>query len=244
MRKENTSMPFDPQIQQRNATMTTFAHSFLNQRLTLRLLLACGAIGPFLYIIVFLIAGATRPGYSTWHNYISQLELGEWGWIQVASTMILGVLSLCFALGLRISLRAGKGSVWGPILFGLFGLCHIATGLFKTDPKGYSPGAQVSTTSTLHGSLHIVAATVMIISLVAACCVLARYFLGNPNWKWWAAYSLVTAIVVIVFYAASQSNASRLPGSPAGLLQRIAIIAGWLWMALFAIRLSIISTRK
>lgn len=170
--------------------------------------------------------------------------------------MILGVLSLCFAVGLRLALQPGKDSVWGPILFALFGLCHIATGLFVTDPKGYSPGIQASTTPTLHGTIHIVAATLMIISLAAACCVLARYFASyragaspaptvesNP-WKWWALYSLTTAIVVIVFYAASQSNASRLPDSPAGLLQRISIIVGWLWMALFAIRLSIISTKK
>lgn len=236
-------MSLDPQVQPGNTMMTTTSHSASRQFLTLRLLLACGAIGPILYIIVFLIAGATRPGYSAWHDYISQLALGEWGWIQIASTMILGVLSLSFAIGLRLVLRSDNGSVWGPILFALFGLCHLATGLFTTDPKGYSPGAQISTAPTLHGAIHIVAATAMIISLAAACCVLARYFLRNPNWKWWTLYSLITAIVVIVFYAASQSNASRLPNSPAGLLQRTSIIVGWLWMALFAIRLSIISTK-
>jgi len=32
--------------------------------LTTRFLIACGAIGPLLFILVFLIEGATRPGFS------------------------------------------------------------------------------------------------------------------------------------------------------------------------------------
>jgi Protein of unknown function (DUF998) len=42
-----------------------------------RLLLACGVIGPPLFVIVFLIEGAMRPGYSARRHYVSQLSLGE-----------------------------------------------------------------------------------------------------------------------------------------------------------------------
>jgi hypothetical protein len=35
----------------------------MNQRFITRVLLACGVIGPLLFIIVFLIEGATRPGH-------------------------------------------------------------------------------------------------------------------------------------------------------------------------------------
>src|SRR5213082_3059636 len=49
----------------------------MNQRFITRLLLACGVIGPLLFIIVFLIEGATRPGYSAWRHAVSQLSLRE-----------------------------------------------------------------------------------------------------------------------------------------------------------------------
>jgi hypothetical protein len=53
---------------------------------------------------------------------------------------------------------------------------------------------------------------------------------------------LVTGIVVAVFFIATSvvstlDQKGVLPGSPTGLLQRIAIIAGWSWIALLALRL-------
>jgi hypothetical membrane protein len=73
------------------------------------LLLACGVIGPLLFINVFLIEGATRPGYSAWRHSVSQLSLGEQGWINSVNIIVCGLLMLCFAIGLRLVLRSGKG---------------------------------------------------------------------------------------------------------------------------------------
>jgi hypothetical membrane protein len=42
--------------------------------MALRLLLVCGAIGPLLFIVVFLIEGATRPNFSGWHHFVSSLS--------------------------------------------------------------------------------------------------------------------------------------------------------------------------
>ena len=77
-------------------------------------LITCGAIGPLLFILVFLIEGATRPGYSAWRNYVSSLSLSDQGWMQIANFLVCGLLSLCFAIGLRQVLRSGRGSIWGP----------------------------------------------------------------------------------------------------------------------------------
>src|SRR5215470_19651454 len=74
-------------------------------------LLACGAIGALLNIVVLLILGATRPGYNAWQVPDSSLELGEGGWIQIANYIITGVLLLGFAIGLRRVLRTGRGSI-------------------------------------------------------------------------------------------------------------------------------------
>ena len=39
-----------------------------------QLLLWAGAVGPLLFVVVLLIEGATRPGYSAWHTFGSSLS--------------------------------------------------------------------------------------------------------------------------------------------------------------------------
>src|SRR6266704_711398 len=123
------------------STMQTEKNHSTDQSLATRLLIAGGAIGPLLFIIVLLIEGATRPGYSAWHNYGSSLSLGPGGWVQIANFIVCGLLMLCFAIGLRQVFRTGKGAVWGPLLLGIFGVSLIVAGVFVTDPSlGYPPG--------------------------------------------------------------------------------------------------------
>jgi hypothetical membrane protein len=216
----------------------------INQSPVTRFLIACGAIGPLLFIIVLLIEGATRPGYSAWHNYGSSLSLSDQGWMQIANFLVCGLLTLGFAIGLRQVLRTGRGSVWGPLLLGIFSMALIVAGLFVADPSlGYPPGTHGGGPQTLHGTIHGLAGLVTFSSLAIASFVMARRFAGDPDWKGWALYSIVTGAVVIVFFIASTTvsaldESGVLSGSPTGLFQRIAIIAGWGWIALLAIRFS------
>jgi hypothetical protein len=215
----------------------------MDQSLTTRLLIACGAIGPLLFILVFLIEGATRPGYSAWHNFVSSLSLSDQGWMQITNFLVCGLLTFCFAVGLRQAFRTGKGSVWGPILLGIFSLGLIVAGLFVTDPGlGYPPGTHGSGSQTLHGTIHGVAGLITFSSVAAASFVMARRFAGDPNWKGWTPYSIATGILVAVLFiafttASALDESGVFPGAPVGLLQRIAIIAGWGWIALLAMRL-------
>src|SRR5690348_10334304 len=103
--------------------MVTLAKGTSERPLLLRLLLACGFVGPLLFIVVFLIEGATRPGYNAWHHFVSSLSQGEQGWMQIANFIVCGVLVICFAFGLRRVLSPGRASLWGPLLLGIFGLC-------------------------------------------------------------------------------------------------------------------------
>lgn len=211
--------------------------------LTTRLLIACGAIGPLLFILVFLVAGAIRPGYSAWHNFVSDLSQSNQGWIQIANFLVCGLLVFCFAIGLRQVLHSGKGAVWGPLLLGIFGLSLIVAGIFVTDPSlGYYPPGTSSSTHTLHGTIHGANAPVAFGSLALAIFVLAWRFASDRQWRGWALYSLISGILLIIFFIACLAAAvldehSLLPNSPTGLLERIAIIIGWVWIALLALRL-------
>ncbi len=216
--------------------MATSAKGRGEQPTALRLLLACGVIGPLLFIAVFLIEGATRPGYSPWHHFVSSLSLGAQGWMQVASFVVCGTLAACFAAGLRRVLYPGIGSTWGPILLGIYGLGLIGAGVFVTDPLfDYPPGAP--STTTVHGALHVLFSLLVFGSLVAACFVLARRFAGDPAWHRWVFYSIATGIVVAVFFIAADMVASPDPSAPSGFFQRISIIVGWGWAALLAFQL-------
>jgi len=201
-----------------------------------RLLLACGAIGPLLNIVVVLILGATRPGYNAWQMPDSSLELGAGGWIQISNYIISGLLLLGFAIGLRRVLRTGRGSTWGPILLGIYGLSFILIAIFITDPVlGYPPGA--STTATIHGTIHILFGPVQFFSLAAACFVLARRDAADPARRGWVWYSIATGLLVVASYIAFVLTYKLLDGGPVGLIERIGIFSGGCWVALLAIRL-------
>lgn len=223
--------------------MPTENHQTYQYSLATRLLIACGAIGPLLFILVMLVEGAMRPGYSVWHNFVSDLSESKQGWMQIANFLLCGVLMLGFALGLRQVFRSGIGRVWGPLLLGLFGLSTIIAGLFVTDPSlGYYPSGTSSTIQTLHGTIHGTNAPIVFGSLTIAIFVLARRFASDPAWRRWALYSLVTGMLLLGFFiaclvVATLDQKGLLPNAPAGLLERIAIILGWGWIALVALRL-------
>jgi hypothetical membrane protein len=211
--------------------------------LTTRLLIACGAIGPILFILAFMVESATRPGYSAWHNFVSDLSLSNQGWMQIASFLMCGICVFCFALGLRQVFRSGRGAVWGPILLGVFGLSLIIAGLFVTDPSlGYYPAGTSSSTHTLHGTIHSANAPLAFGSLTIALFVLAWRFASDPAWRGWALYTLVAGLLLVGSFIACLVVAildqkGILPNSPTGLLERIALIIGWGWIALVALRL-------
>lgn len=204
----------------------------------MRKLLYAGVVGPLLFIVVFLLEGATRPGYSAWRHYVSQLATGDFGWVQVLNFLVCGVLVLAFAAGLRQALRGTRGSVGAPVLFGLFALALLVAGVFSTDPAlGYPPGA--SPVHTVHGAIHGFAGLAAFSTLPAAAFVMAWHYGAEPGATRWRLYSLVVGLVIIVFFIAStvasaMDAAGTWQNAPTGFFQRIAIITGWTWIAMVA----------
>ncbi len=221
---------------QREKHMETSAQSTGEQSAAMRLLLACGVIAPLLNSVVILILGAIRPGYNAWIVPDSNLELGDGGWIQITNYIVTGALLLAFAIGMRLLLRTGRGSTWGPILLGIYGLTFIVTGIFVTDPVlGYPPGA--SSAPTVYGTLHNLFGQLQFISLIAACFVLARRDAADPAKRGWVWYSLATGLLIAASDVAFVLTFKLWDGGPVGLIERIGIIGGGTWIALLAIRL-------
>ncbi len=201
-----------------------------------RALLACGVVGPLLFIVVFLIEGATRADYDPWQHFVSSLSHGARGWIQITSFVLCGGLVLCFAVGLRRELRSGRGSRWITASVGIFGISLVAAGLLVTDPLlGYPPGAP--STPTLEGALHMLFSLFAFAALASACLGMARRFARDRARRGWSLYSAVTGVAVVLLFVTTSAVAALDPEGPAGLIQRITIVTGWGWVALLAVRL-------
>jgi Protein of unknown function (DUF998) len=137
----------------------------------------------------------------------------------------------------------GRCSVWGPILLGFFGLLLVIAGIFVTDPgQGYPVGVAPLANPTGHGVIHALCGLAIFITLPIATFVMIRRFAGDPNWRGWVLYSLLTGLIMIASFVISQwlgamDQNGTLQNAPIGLVQRIGIIAGWVWISLLAIAL-------
>ncbi|MEV5894918.1 DUF998 domain-containing protein [Nonomuraea fuscirosea] len=202
--------------------------------------LLCGVVAGPLFMLVLLIQGAVRDGYDPIRHAGSSLELGSrLGWIQQANFLLAGVLVIVFALALPGALRErGRQPAWGSLLVALWGAGLIGAGVFLDDPvSGYPPGTPALTVPpTLHGDLHGKISLVGFLALAVACFVFTRRFAGWGEGRW-ALYSALSGILFsigfVLFVAASlQVNGLVEVG---GLIQRLTVGIGWLWLMLLAI---------
>jgi hypothetical membrane protein len=200
------------------------------------MLLACGVIGPILFIVVGFVAGAVRPGYSAWHTYVSMLSLGEGGWVQVANFFVTGALLIAFAVGLR-----RRGNLWPAILVGVIGAGLGLQGVFAADPGlGYPAGAPdgVPSTQSPGSALHYLLGFVAALALVGTAVLIARRFRKDSRLAGWARYSTVTAALSFALFVAvaiAGSDGPTLQGL-AGAIQRLWILVGFTWLSLLALR--------
>lgn len=198
-----------------------------------KILISAGLIGPLLFIVVFLVEGATRPGYNAWLMFVSQLATGPGGWVQVANFYVMGLASIAFAIGLRLATAGTRGSIAAPALLGLFGVTMLVAGTFTTDPGlGYPVGAPE--VHTLHGTIHGFAGLLVFILLPAAAFAMAAHFAAQKTWRW-AIYSAAVGVVMIVLFFGGFA-VGAISNAPTGLYQRITIVTGWTWIAAVAWR--------
>jgi hypothetical protein len=196
--------------------------------------LTVGVAGAVLFTLIYLIEGATRPGYSAWQQPISALSLGPGGWVQQANFVFYGVCTLCLAGAWRKILKGGAGALAYPLLLAFEGLASILAGFFSQDPAGYPSGTTV-TSPTVHGEIHIIGAFVLVGTVVLSFLVIAWHFARDLHWWGWAAYSAISALLMLVFMAFF--GMAQQHGADAGFFERLAIGTVPVWGVLLLARL-------
>jgi hypothetical membrane protein len=203
-------------------------------------LLACGVIAGSLFVLVFLVEGASRANYDPLRHPVSSLALGDSGWVQVTNFVVAGLLMLAFAVGLRRAFRPPEGSTWGPLLVGVWAIGLLGAGVFVTDPvSGYPPGTpdQLSRYSW-HGALHDLFSVPAFVALSAACFVFGGRFAARGE-RGWAIYSAASGLVFAVGFVLASAGFGQAEGLAdlAGLFQRVAVAVGFGWLTLLAVHL-------
>ena len=204
--------------------------------------LACGVAGPILFTIVFTIDGALRAGYDPATTPISELLLGDAGWLESAAFVTSGLLIVAFAFGLRVALREGRGARWGPILIGVAGLGLVVAGILLPDPAfGYppgTPGGPPQSPASWHSTVHTLAAFAIFGALPVAAIILSRRFRSARSSPW-SLYSLASGVAMLVAFVSYivGTRGGDGVGLIPGWLERLSVVVGFLWIAALAANL-------
>jgi hypothetical membrane protein len=218
-----------------------------SERVT-NVLVGCGLIGAASFVVAFLAEGATRPGYSAWRNFVSQLATGDDGWMQTVNFLVCATLMIAFSVGLWRTLGVRGSGRLGAVLVGLFGVALLVAGTFVTDPGlGYPPAATAPVLQTSHGVIHGLAGLACFTLLPAALVTLGFSFRHVTEWRGWTRPLITSGGLVFVFFVASTvasvlDERGVVPNAPTGALQRIAIITGW--SALAAVSYHLLRQRR
>ncbi|MEU5941845.1 DUF998 domain-containing protein [Micromonospora sp. NPDC047548] len=191
-------------------------------------LLDCGIVAGPLFAGAVLVQAAARPGFDPSRHPLSLLALGPHGWVQVSAFVLTGLLAIAGAVGVRRALHSGPAGTWGPLLYGLFGVAMIASGVLPADPYNGYP-AQEAETITWHGVAHDSAATVSGIAVLAASLVFARRY-AKLRRRGWMAYCLTVPVLDLALSGAAGAASDF----------RLLLLAGivdWTFLAVIAVQL-------
>ena len=195
-------------------------------RLT-RALLICGLMAGPLFVTVVAVQASTRAGFDPWRHPVSALSLGERGWIQITDFVVVGVLSVAFAVGLRRVLRPDPAT-WGPLMVAVYGVGLIVTGVFVGDPGlGFPPGTEPGIPElSWHAAVHAAGPPVAFGALIGACVVFARRFRdsGRRGWAGFSAGTGAAALALLLW-----------PGAGGGVRTAVAVLITATWMTAMAI---------
>jgi len=197
-----------------------------------RSLLGYGPLAGTVFVGSIFAQGLTRRGFSIAHDDASLLANGSLGWIQVATFLVAGAMTIAAAVGVHRALP----SRWAPRLIGLYGAGLMAAGMFRADPAdGFGPGALAGKAAhvTWHGYGHLIAAGIGFTAVIAACFVVARS-LSRAGHQGLAAFSRITGVAFAAAFAGVTSGSS----SPTVVLQLYAAVtAVFIWLAVVCVHL-------
>ena len=196
-----------------------------------RLSTVIGIIGPLLFVTLFTLEGLFRTGYNPTKMFISELSLGDSGWMQIINFIIVGLSLLIFSRSIPEEFKTGRK------LIKIIGFSLLISGPFVMEPTS-TPLNQLS----FHGLVHSIFGAVVFTLIPITCFVFFRYFSKNSKWhnfKWITLMTaMITTIFVILLTALTKNpSLANTYGNWQGFVQRGVIIPFMFWLPIFALKL-------
>ena len=147
-----------------------------------------GIAGPAVFTLGFLVQEQLRGGeYDRVSEVVSALEAGDNGWVQQANFVVLGLLTLVFAIGLHRALAPSRLGLMGPAAMFVSGVAAVLAAIFplREDAAGatYDPGG------------HQVAGTVFFAASAIALIALSRRCSADPAMRSLAGWVLAAGVL-------------------------------------------------
>lgn len=197
-----------------------------------RALLVCGVVAGPVYVAVTLAQALTRDGFDLRVHRFNLLTTGDLGWIHKSNMLLVGALTVLFAIGVGRVLRPGRGAVWGPRLLALTGVAYLVGGVFTADEvAGFPPGTTSELArTTWHGAIMTASRGASTLALVAASLLIAGWFAaaGRRGWAWFHGATIPVAFVALT------AAGLAIGGGAAALAF---LVTPWLWVTALAVHL-------
>ncbi|GAA4470581.1 hypothetical protein GCM10023189_59430 [Nibrella saemangeumensis] len=204
--------------------MTPAAGTLSRENLeSIRLLTLLSGVGTLTFTGAVLLLHLISPEFDPTIRFISEYGVGSFGYLLTAGFLALGAGSLLLVLALFRLENAG-GLVWkaGIALLTIWGVSVMLDGIFPID-EGVEP-------VTSSGQIHLMAAMVAFLALMAASLLLSLRFQKMPLLRWMATTALVIVAIIFISFIVSMVLDTVLQG----LTQRIFVLACVAWLVFVA----------
>jgi len=182
--------------------------------------------------LVLLASAWLLPAISEYHlvgDNISELAIGQYGFVQTLAFVISGLGVLALAYGIHRLTAGIRGSLLGSVFIGIYGVGALVVAIFPSDR--IDSKADVWTQSTT-GRIHSITAFVAYLSVITGMLVLTWTFARDMHWRSLVVGSaLLAGAALALLFVQSE-------GPWVGLMQRlmIAAISGWLILVALRVR--------
>ena len=197
------------------------------------LLYLCGMLHPLLYVFMYILGGALRPGYSQISDSVSELlspgapNKSVLGLIQAVYALVLVLFGIGVLLFVRESEHsAAIGSIGAGMII-VVGVATAGTAIFPQDAMGSPP--------TTPGNIHkILVFGVLLPFSFLSTLLMGIWFKQAGIFPGFGTYSFISVAVIIL----SGAMAGPTTGTPImGLVERLSALAVHQWIFILALKL-------